>query len=196
MGLINDQEFTNRLRNIKTVRDLMLLQADLRDEMSERLRLLANHVTASVDLNISAPETEAIELISLLPVVIEQAVPAVHEIHCNYVSPDDIEAVMRTVEEQNRFVNALYMNARDYADLRKFGREVLDFETRTAMVHAGALVKVYGAQVMVNKDIPAGWIYVVSLPIGDKPLLIQKVHVVRVPPSKSSDPVSKSSAPT
>lgn len=188
MSLINDQEFTRRLRDIKTVRDLMLLQADLRDEMSERLRLLANHVTASVDLNISAPETEAIDLAALTPIVLERALPAAHVVRGTHLSPSDVVDVMQTVEQQNRFVNALYMNAREYADLRKFGREVLDFETRAAMVYAGAVAKVYGAQVMVHKDVPAGWVYVVSLPVGDKSLLIQKVQVVRVPPSASSAP--------
>lgn len=95
---------------------------------------------------------------------------------------------MQTVEQQGRLVNALYLSARDYADLRKFGREVLDFETRNSVLHVGAVAKVYGAQVMVHKDVPAGWIHVVSLPVADKPMLIQKVQVVRVPPPSSSAP--------
>lgn len=188
MTLINDQEFTRRLRDIKTVRDLMLLQADLRDEMSERLRFLANHVTASTDLNIAAPEAEAIELAALTPLLLERATPSALVVRNTHVSPSDLVDVMQTVEEQNRFVNALYMNARDYADLRKFGREVLDFETRNSMVGAGAVAKVYGAQVMVHRDVPVGWIYVVSLPIGDNPLLAHKVQVVRTPAPSSSAP--------
>lgn len=55
----------------------------------------------------------------------------------------------------------IFMNARDYADVRKFGQDILDLESRVAYLKMGVMGKCWGADIVVMKEIPVGTVYFV-----------------------------------
>jgi hypothetical protein len=63
------------------------------------------------------------------------------------------------IEAHDLRVARIYMNARDYADLRKFGRDILDMETQATLLKTGLMGVIYGAQVVVSRLVPAGIVY-------------------------------------
>lgn len=64
------------------------------------------------------------------------------------------------VERWDIRVARVFMNARDYADLRKFDRDTLDIESQAVLLRTGLLAVVWGAQIIVTKMVPAGVVYV------------------------------------
>ena len=176
--LIDQVEFVRRLTGAKTVSDLMLIQADLTADAADCLKKVAAHAAASRDLQIAAPESKAADHVAALPHVLEAAQVAPITIE-KTVTGEKLVDVFQVLEGQDRFVDVIYFNARDYADVRKFGREVLDFETRTSMINLGAVGSMYGAAVYCSASVPVGWIHLASLPIAGRPLLAVKVQVVR-----------------
>jgi hypothetical protein len=56
------------------------------------------------------------------------------------------------------------MNALDFADLRKWGRDVLDIETQATLLKSGLLATLWGAQVIVSRKVPVGYCYVCAEP--------------------------------
>lgn len=63
------------------------------------------------------------------------------------------------IEEHDLRVARVYMNARDYADLRKFGRDILDIESQATLLKTGLVATIYGAQIIVSRLVPAGTVY-------------------------------------
>jgi hypothetical protein len=66
------------------------------------------------------------------------------------------------VENRDAKVTACFFNPRDYADLRKFGRDVLDIELREKYREMGWESVLWGARVISNPDVPQGKIYVMG----------------------------------
>jgi hypothetical protein len=56
------------------------------------------------------------------------------------------------------------MNARDYADLRKFGRDILDIESQATLLKTGLMATLWGAQIIVSRLVPVGTVYVTCEP--------------------------------
>ena len=56
------------------------------------------------------------------------------------------------------------MNARDYADLRKFGRDILDIETQRDLLKTGLMATLWGSQIIVSRLVPVGTVYVCCEP--------------------------------
>lgn len=52
------------------------------------------------------------------------------------------------------------MNARDYADIRKFGRDILDVESQAALLKTGLQSTLWGAQIITSRLVPTGVVYV------------------------------------
>lgn len=50
------------------------------------------------------------------------------------------------------------MSLRDYADLRKFSRDVLDFEVDRVHIQEGCMAHIYGIPIFVRKSVPNGLI--------------------------------------
>lgn len=63
------------------------------------------------------------------------------------------------IERHDLQVARVYMNARDYADLRKFGRDILDVESQQALLKTGLVAMMYGAQIVTSRLVPAGTVY-------------------------------------
>lgn len=68
------------------------------------------------------------------------------------------------VERHDLRVARVYMNARDYADLRKFGRDILDIESQATLLKTGLMATLWGAQVITSRLVPVGTIYVCCEP--------------------------------
>lgn len=68
------------------------------------------------------------------------------------------------IERHDLRVSRVYINARDYADLRKFGRDFFGEEGQKEIVDAGIRSVIFGAQVVTSRLVPAGTIYLCAEP--------------------------------
>lgn len=68
------------------------------------------------------------------------------------------------IERHDLRVARVFMNARDYADIRKFGRDILDIESQAVLLKTGLQATLWGAQVITSRLVPAGSVYVVYEP--------------------------------
>jgi hypothetical protein len=68
------------------------------------------------------------------------------------------------VERHDLRVARVYMHARDFADIRKFGRDILDIETQATLLKTGLMGVLYGAQIVVSRLVPVGTVYVCCEP--------------------------------
>jgi len=68
------------------------------------------------------------------------------------------------IERHDLRVARVYMNARDYADIRKFGRDILDIESQATLLKTGLQATIWGAQVITSRIVPAGTVYVCCEP--------------------------------
>ena len=63
------------------------------------------------------------------------------------------------IERHDLRVARVYMNARDYADLRKFGRDILDIESQATLLKTGLMATLWGAQIVTSRLVPVGTVY-------------------------------------
>ena len=68
------------------------------------------------------------------------------------------------IEAHDLRVARVYMNARDYADVRKFGRDILDIESQATLLKTGLQATLWGAQIITSRLVPAGTVYVTCEP--------------------------------
>ena len=68
------------------------------------------------------------------------------------------------IERHDLRVARVYMNARDYADLRKFGRDILDIESQATLLKTGLMATLWGAPIIVSRLVPTGTVYVCAEP--------------------------------
>jgi len=54
----------------------------------------------------------------------------------------------------------MFMNARDYSDIRKFGRDQLDPVTQKSLLATGLMAQIWGADIIVSRVVPVGTIFV------------------------------------
>ncbi len=68
------------------------------------------------------------------------------------------------IERHDLRVARVYMNARDYADIRKFGRDILDIESQATLLKTGLQATLWGAQLITSRLVPVGTVYVCCEP--------------------------------
>jgi len=68
------------------------------------------------------------------------------------------------IERHDLRVARIYMNARDYADIRKFGRDILDTESQAVLLKTGLQGVIYGANVVTSRLVPNGTVYLCCEP--------------------------------
>jgi len=68
------------------------------------------------------------------------------------------------IERHDLRVARVYMNARDYADIRKFGRDILDIESQATLLKTGLQATLWGAQIITSRLVPVGTVYVCCEP--------------------------------
>lgn len=80
------------------------------------------------------------------------------------LTPADLADSFASVERHDLRVARVFANALDYSDIRKWGRDVLDIESQATLLKTGLMATVWGAQIIVSRRVPAGYIYVCAEP--------------------------------
>jgi hypothetical protein len=80
------------------------------------------------------------------------------------LTPPDMADAFAAVEQWDLRVARIFCNALDYADIRKWGRDVLDIETQANLLKTGMMATLWGAQIIVSRRVTAGTIYVCCEP--------------------------------
>ncbi|OPZ34596.1 MAG: hypothetical protein BWY99_02479 [Synergistetes bacterium ADurb.BinA166] len=80
------------------------------------------------------------------------------------ISPAVLADAFAEIERHDLRVARVYMNATDYADIRKFGRDVLDIESQATLWKTGLMATGWNAQFIVSRLVPAGVVYVCCEP--------------------------------
>lgn len=80
------------------------------------------------------------------------------------VSGASLADAFAEIERHDLRVARIFMNATDYADIRKFGRDILDIESQAALLKTGLQATLWGAQIITSRLVPVGTIYVCAEP--------------------------------
>lgn len=80
------------------------------------------------------------------------------------VTPAAFIDAFSLIEQHDNNVARVFMNARDFADLRKWGRDVLDVETQQTLLKTGLFATLHGAQIIVSRIVEPGYVYVCAEP--------------------------------
>jgi hypothetical protein len=80
------------------------------------------------------------------------------------ISPAVLADAFAEVERHDLRVARIYMNATDYADIRKFGRDILDIESQATLLKTGLQAVLWGAQIITSRLVPTGFAYVCCEP--------------------------------
>jgi len=76
------------------------------------------------------------------------------------LTADAIADGIGAIEEHGLRAARIFINGRDYADIRKFDRDVIDQETQQALFRTGYVGKIYGTQVIRSRVVPLGTVYI------------------------------------
>jgi hypothetical protein len=80
------------------------------------------------------------------------------------LTPTDLADAFSKIEQQDLRVARVFMNARDYSDVRKWGRDIYDPETQAVLLKTGLMGTIWGAQIIVSRIVPVGYVYVTTEP--------------------------------
>lgn len=80
------------------------------------------------------------------------------------LTPANLIDAFARVETHDLRVARIFCNALDFADMRKWGRDVLDPETQASLLKTGLMGTLWGAQVIVTRKVAPGYIYVTAEP--------------------------------
>jgi HK97 family phage major capsid protein len=64
------------------------------------------------------------------------------------------------IERNDIRVATVFLNAKDYADLRKWDRDTLDIETQAVLLKTGLMATLWGAKLITSRIVPEGTVYV------------------------------------
>jgi len=80
------------------------------------------------------------------------------------ITPSVMADAFSLIEQHDLRVARVFINARDYTDIRKWGRDVLDIETQAALLRTGLQANLWGAQIIVTRLVTPGTVYVTCEP--------------------------------
>jgi hypothetical protein len=80
------------------------------------------------------------------------------------ISPSTLADAFAEIERHDLRVARIFMNAVDYADIRKFGRDILDIESQASLLKTGLQATLWGAQIITSRLVPAGFVYLCAEP--------------------------------
>jgi len=121
-----------------------LAKAEIQAEEDQRVFSILDSVATSGFDNIGASNTD---------------IPATAPL-----TPSDLADAFASVEYWDLRVARVFANAKDYSDIRKWGRDVLDIESQATLLKTGLMGTVWGAQIIVSRKVPVGYIYVCAEP--------------------------------
>lgn len=76
----------------------------------------------------------------------------------------NIADALGIIEGHDLTPDRIFMNARDFADVRKWGRDVFDPESQKQLLETGLRGTIYGAKIVLSRLVDAGFIYVTAIP--------------------------------
>ena len=80
------------------------------------------------------------------------------------LTPSNLTDAFARVEQHDLRVSKVFMNALDFSDIRKWGRDVLDIESQASLLKTGLMGTVWGAQIIVTRQVAPGYVYVTAEP--------------------------------
>jgi len=80
------------------------------------------------------------------------------------ITPSILADAFGEIERHDLRVARVFMNATDYTDIRKFGRDILDPTSQGALLNTGLQATLWGAQIITSRLVPAGFVYIVCEP--------------------------------
>jgi len=80
------------------------------------------------------------------------------------INPSIMADAFGQVARHDLRVARIFMNAKDYVDIMKWGRDILDYETQQYLLQTGLMATLWGAQIMVSRKVPIGKVYVCAEP--------------------------------
>lgn len=63
------------------------------------------------------------------------------------------------IEKHDLRVARFFMNAKDYGDVKKWGRDQLDPVTQKSLLNTGLMANLWGAEIIVSRIVPIGTVY-------------------------------------
>lgn len=66
------------------------------------------------------------------------------------------------MESSKLRVNEVIMNASTYAHIRKLGKDIIDFEVKTEKLKQGIMARIWGAVILITKEMPNDTMLVLS----------------------------------
>lgn len=138
------------------------IAANPQNHVSQIKQRRYDQVKRSIELGVSAvKEKEDIRVFAVVNALAADANnPHTDVAVAAPLTADILADGMAQIEEHGLRVARIFMNGRDYADLRKFDRDVIDPETQQALFRTGYVGKVYGAQVIRSRVITPGTVYI------------------------------------
>ena len=76
------------------------------------------------------------------------------------ISPSVFADAFAEIERHDLRVARIYLNAVDYADVRKWGRDILDIESQATLLKTGLQAVLWGAQIITSRLVPVGFVYI------------------------------------
>lgn len=80
------------------------------------------------------------------------------------ITPDVMADAFGLIEQHDLRVARIFVNAKDFTDIRKWGRDVLDMESQASLLRTGLQATLWGAQIIVTRMVTAGTVYVCCEP--------------------------------
>jgi hypothetical protein len=80
------------------------------------------------------------------------------------VTPAALADAFGQIEKWRLRVSRVFLNPLNYADIRKFDRDILDIESQAFLLKTGIQNSIWGAHLIQSSVVPAGTVYVVAEP--------------------------------
>lgn len=80
------------------------------------------------------------------------------------LTPASLADAFARIERSDIRVANVFMNARDFGDIRKWDRDTLDIETQAQLLKTGLMGTVWGAKIITSRVVTEGTVYVCGEP--------------------------------
>jgi hypothetical protein len=80
------------------------------------------------------------------------------------LTPAALKDAWARIETHDLRVARIFMNALDFADVRMWGRDILDLESQASLLKTGLMGILWGAQIIVTRKVAPGYAYVCAEP--------------------------------
>ncbi len=143
----------------------------LQDFQVERLRRLQESflvmAKAIIDNTPNVPDREkALEALRNAKTLADSAA----RIHRSIVTVDTLADLFKPTELRNTRVTRAWFNVVDYADVRKFGRDIIDPECDVARLKQGIQGRIWNVEIRTSRKVPEGLAMIVGEDQGDSDL--------------------------